>query len=135
MSERDGWTVILLAELELLARYILKIAPTDPEPEEVAVAKRVLARRMPKSKPREESTMPHYKDGTVAQVGDVVRGKGYNIPHEVIGKVLSVSAAETCNLSIACVGQATRVYRDSGGYPLVQAEVEYGETAAFEKIA
>ena len=46
-SESDAWIVILLAELELLARYILRMAPTDPEPEEVTVAKRVLARRHP----------------------------------------------------------------------------------------
>lgn len=51
MSHLEGWTAILLAELELLARYVLKIAPTDerPEPEEVTVAKRVLARRIPSS--------------------------------------------------------------------------------------
>ena len=47
MADRDtdAWLVIVLAELELLARYVLKIAPTDPEPEEVTVAKRILARR------------------------------------------------------------------------------------------
>ena len=47
-AHADEWLVIVLAELELLARYILKIAPTEPEPEEVTVAKRVLTRRIPK---------------------------------------------------------------------------------------
>jgi hypothetical protein len=49
----------------------------------------------------------HYKDGTPAQLGDVVKGKGYNIkgadgqPAEIVGQVAHLSAgATTCNLKI-----------------------------------
>lgn len=45
--------------------------------------------------------MPHYKDGTEALPGDIARGKGYNIPHEVTGVVLQVFPAESCNLRIS----------------------------------
>jgi len=45
--------------------------------------------------------MPHYKDGTEAKPGDIARGKGYNIPHEITGVVLQVFPSESCNLRIA----------------------------------
>jgi hypothetical protein len=34
--------------------------------------------------------MPHYKDGTPAQIGDVIKGKGYNVPHEIIGVLTEI---------------------------------------------
>lgn len=46
--------------------------------------------------------MPHYKDGTEAKVGDHVRGKPYNTPHEVAAVVVSISpGAESCNMIVA----------------------------------
>ena len=46
--------------------------------------------------------MPHYKDGTQAQVGDHVRGKPYNTAHEVAAVVVSITAeAESCNMVVA----------------------------------
>lgn len=45
--------------------------------------------------------MPHYKDGTVALPGDIAKGKGYNIPHEITGVVLQVFPSDSCNLRIA----------------------------------
>ena len=54
--------VVLLAELELLARYVLKIAPTTgPEDNEVLLAKRILARRFDRPKKREE--LPPFNAG------------------------------------------------------------------------
>ncbi|HEV8642154.1 MAG TPA: hypothetical protein VGV13_13725 [Methylomirabilota bacterium] len=80
--------------------------------------------------------MPHYRDGTEANVGDVVRGRGYNIGHEIIGKVLSITpGAETCNLSIACIAAPSVIYRADVGHGVqVVPTIEYGEAAAFEKV-
>lgn len=45
--------------------------------------------------------MPHYKDGTKAEVGDHVVGKPYNTDHEVAGTVVSISpGADSCNLMV-----------------------------------
>ncbi len=51
--------------------------------------------------------MPHYKDGTPAHVGDVVRGIGYNLkdgdrPREFVGTVVGVvPTSATCNIQVA----------------------------------
>ena len=56
--------------------------------------------------------MPHYKSGTAAAVGDIVKGRGYNVPHEIIGKVLEISEkSDTCNLTVACVSKESMVLR------------------------
>ena len=104
--------------------------------------------------------MPHYKDGTEAKVGDVVKGRGYNIPHEITGKVVQVRAGPSaqggCTLSVAHVGIGSRLYCPIGEAPHLQpvqappgsspgsflatptykadVDVEYGDTVAFEKI-
>lgn len=54
--------------------------------------------------------MPHYSDGTEAKIGDIVRGTGYNVKHEIIGKVVNVRPGESCTLSIAHVGAKTSVH-------------------------
>ena len=33
----------------------------------------------------------HYKDGTEAELWDVVRGKGYNLPYEIQGIVVGLT--------------------------------------------
>lgn len=33
----------------------------------------------------------HYKNGTEAELGDIARGKGYNLPYEVQGVVVGLS--------------------------------------------
>ena len=46
--------------------------------------------------------MPHYKDGTKANVGDLVAGRCYNTPGRIVGVVTSVTeGAETCNARVA----------------------------------
>ena len=75
--------------------------------------------------------MPHYKDGSPAKVGDMVRGKPYNTPHEVTGVVTLVTPGqESCNLKVAFAGTAQL----SDGTVLVRLVDDYGETAAFEKV-
>jgi hypothetical protein len=87
--------------------------------------------------------MPHYKSGTAAAIGDIVKGRGYNIPHEIIGKVTAINQdSDTCNLTIACVTKESMVLRaallDPSSllidYSEVRATLEYGQADAFEKI-
>lgn len=86
--------------------------------------------------------MPHYSDGVEAQVGDLVKGKGYNVDHEIIGKVVNVRPGESCTLTVAHVGRTARVYSELGAdatspFAPVTAEVQYefGDTKGFVKIA
>lgn len=46
----------------------------------------------------------HYANGRAAKVGDLVRGKGYNIKHEIIGILVAANPAGTaCNCTVSCV--------------------------------
>lgn len=46
----------------------------------------------------------HYSSGTPAQLGDIVLGKGYNLPHPIVGCVVGLTAgADSCNIKIATV--------------------------------
>lgn len=44
----------------------------------------------------------HYKDGTEACIGDIVKGQGYNIPYEITGPVnqLLPQNGEGCNIRV-----------------------------------
>jgi hypothetical protein len=91
--------------------------------------------------------MPHYADGTEAKLGDHVRGKPYNTPHEVTGVVVGVVPdSESCNVRVAFARplkdgepphRAVLVggYDPKGGTQPVAVDVDYGETKAFTKIA
>ena len=77
----------------------------------------------------------HYRDGTEAKVGDVVKGTGYNIKHEISGKVTHLSTGSpTCNIQIMCVGAGTDIYRNDNGAVFVQATLEYGQCDAFDLV-
>lgn len=85
--------------------------------------------------------MPHYKDGTEAKIGDLVKGKGYNVPHEIIGRVVNIRKGDSCTLSIAYVGAKTPIYFNMNSEKdlpfadfTVIADVEYGDTKCFDKI-
>lgn len=99
--------------------------------------------------------MPHYKDGTEAKVGDIVKGTGYNVkdkdgsPRVIHGKVIQVTKAESCNLAVAHLDEKSPllynhehpIERDNVtghtqiGYGVaVIPSVEYGATKDFEKI-
>lgn len=76
--------------------------------------------------------MPHYKDGTAAKVGDVIKGKPYNTPHEVVGVVVGITPdSESCNLRVAFT---TRGGGDNLDAPYPVQRIDYGETKAFEKV-
>lgn len=103
--------------------------------------------------------MPHYKDGSPAQVGDIVFGAGYNVKHPIVGQVLHVQQnSETCNLqvvhieeiSIADLNKTQVVYEAQRAGTLLfnkttengetvpvffRPGIEYGETRAFSLLA
>lgn len=100
--------------------------------------------------------MPHYKDGTEAKIGDVVRGKGYNVEAVIIGTVVGITpGSASCNIQVAHVvtKEFDGAYPDhnlfvqkcvigcgadggKAGTPKVGAGVnlEYGQCDAFEKV-
>lgn len=75
--------------------------------------------------------MPHYEDGTPAQLGDIVQGKPYNTPYEVVGPVVSITPdVEACNCQVAfAVADTTKP-----GAILIRTVTDYGETRAFKKV-
>ena len=89
----------------------------------------------------------HYANGRAAKVGDIVRGKGYNIKHEVIGLLVNANPAATaCNCTVACVtGRSQKrlhvphdpeVLKEyvNKGYVMhseIIADLEYGQLDAF----
>jgi hypothetical protein len=97
----------------------------------------------------------HYANGRAAKAGDIVRGKGYNIKHEIVGLLIYAHPGSTaCNCQVATVtknspvlhyaypqpepdvngglvfGQAD-TYRSQYG---VMATIEYGQLDAFVAI-
>lgn len=95
--------------------------------------------------------MPHYKDGTCAVVGDVVKGSGYNIndrdgnPKTIVGTVVGLTLAESCNIRVAFLAVkevpllAMPVtygmhYGEGGRKYELSPVVEYGEAKAFELV-
>lgn len=91
----------------------------------------------------------HYANGRAAKVGDLVRGKGYNVKYEIVGILTHANPGATaCNCTIAHVGPQSvpvaKGWRDQDGklvYPRVdggdivpnhfEASVEYGQLDAF----
>src|SRR4051812_26306274 len=52
----------------------------------------------------------HYANGRAAKVGDLVRGKGYNIKHEIVGLLLSAHPEATaCNCTVATVSIGSQI--------------------------
>lgn len=105
----------------------------------------------------------HYKDGTPAQIGDVVKGKGYNVKDkdgklkEIIGTVVGLTpGSQSCNIQVAHVimvpmdngvpNPPYKLYLQTGvvgcgpeggnGKARVgaYADLEYGECAQFELV-
>lgn len=77
--------------------------------------------------------MPHYKNGITAKVGDIVKGIGYNIKHEIIGRVIALTVGNSCNVQVACITSSSKEWKTE--YETrVEATVEYGECSAFEKV-
>jgi len=77
--------------------------------------------------------MAHYRDGTKAELGDLVRGRGYNLKHDVQGVVVGLSPGQgTCDIHVATM----RPMRGTGTEPSVYPTIyeEHGTCAAFELI-
>lgn len=86
--------------------------------------------------------MPHYKDGTLAKVGDIVKGKGYNVKDEngelaeITGVVINVNEGATvCNVTLLIPGNSIGTFTASNEYgALISGKIEYGQTDHFEKV-
>lgn len=95
----------------------------------------------------------HYKNGRTAKAGDLVRGMGYNIKHEIVGLLICAQPANSaCNCQVATVTTSSQVL--FAGYPgpdatslenakftvssnapsYVLATIEYGQLDAFVAI-
>ena len=85
----------------------------------------------------------HYANGRAAKLGDLVRGKGYNVKHEIIGRlILAQPENSACNCQVAyvgvssAVGFASYIAPETGAWLpsssfQVTASVEYGQLDAF----
>lgn len=52
----------------------------------------------------------HYANGRAAKIGDLVRGKGYNLKHEFTGVLIQANPAGTaCNCQVATVASPPSV--------------------------
>jgi len=97
----------------------------------------------------------HYKNGRAAKAGDLVRGKGYNIKHEIVGVLIYANpGSSACNCQVATVStrSAVKCYAypveeptasgelvfgqkfPNASYAGVEATLEYGQLDAFEAI-
>lgn len=85
-----------------------------------------------------------YLNGREPKAGDLVRGWGYNIKHEIVGKLVAFSAkAESCNClveTITCddpfyVGAAALLARPDHGCYMVTPSHEYGQLDRFVAIS
>ncbi len=85
----------------------------------------------------------HYKNGRLAKAGDLVRGRGFNVPREVEAIVLGVTPERgTCNLRVAYLGKDLVDLGNLIGRRNVETEAlveacvrqEYGDAANFLAI-
>jgi hypothetical protein len=71
----------------------------------------------------------HDKHGNAIQVGDVVRGTGYNVEHQVVGPVHAVSDGTSCNIHLV-VPELTNPY----SRPVYSHYLEHGAASDFEIV-
>lgn len=77
--------------------------------------------------------MAHYKDGQAAHLGDTVKGRGYNLPHDVTGVVVGLTpGAGSCDIHVATVRAAKGTGTSVAVYPTIYEE--HGTCAAFELL-
>jgi hypothetical protein len=99
----------------------------------------------------------HYANGRAAKVGDLVRGKGYNVKYEIIGLLIFANPGATaCNCNVAHVGEQSAliargwINKETGDVAFqskqladgtwqtvpsgVEASIEYGQLDAFVAI-
>lgn len=87
----------------------------------------------------------HYKNGTPAKLGDLVKGVGYNVAYEIQGIVAHLNPhQEECNITIIHIKAAGKYTPDAfrvfaNPYDVdnpvhIVYGIEYGCTRDFEKI-
>lgn len=77
--------------------------------------------------------MAHYKDGTKASLGDLVRGKGYNRKYAVQGVVVGLTpGAGSCHIHVAHTRAMLPVGTERAVYPVT--DEEHGICADFELL-
>jgi len=76
----------------------------------------------------------HYRDGTEAKLGDIVRGRGYNLPYDVQGVVAGINPGQQgCSIHIIAV--QPHVPLGSVRTPFVPTLTEeHGTCEAFELV-
>lgn len=75
----------------------------------------------------------HYKDGTQAELGDIVRGKGYNLPHEVQGIVVGLTPGQgSCDIHVATLRLHQPLGTEIAKFPSIYEE--HGTCAEFELV-
>jgi hypothetical protein len=86
----------------------------------------------------------HYRSGKEAKLGDIVRGRGYNIAHDIQGVVVGLTpGANSCNIVVA-YAMPVNPERASGHvmlYPnhdvgpgAAMLGLEFGQTDAFDVV-
>lgn len=77
--------------------------------------------------------MAHYKDGTPAHLGDIARGRGYNLPYDVQGVVVGITpGAGSCDLHLAVPRLSQPAGTQVAPYPVLIEE--HGTCASFELV-
>lgn len=75
----------------------------------------------------------HYRDGTQAHLGDIARGRGYNLPHDVQGVVVGLTpGSESCSIHLAVLRTAQPVGTQVAPYPVIFEE--HGTCGEFELV-
>jgi hypothetical protein len=74
--------------------------------------------------------MPHYKDGTPAAIGDIVKGKQYDSGPEVRGVVVGISpSSDTCNMRIGKIDVYAPTRQTEAG-PVLEPSADHTVTIA-----
>ena len=87
----------------------------------------------------------HYANGREAKVGDLVKGKGYNYKHEIIGLLIEANPGQTaCNCKVATITKNSQVLCNVAlnaktiegtlAFYGVIGTIEYGQLDAFVAI-
>ncbi len=78
----------------------------------------------------------HYRDGTPAQVHDIVKGKPYNTPHEVVGVVGSLNTKSengSCGLYVL-FADVHQPWTKDASVPAVILRGDYGTVGEFDLV-
>lgn len=77
----------------------------------------------------------HYKDGTEAHLGDIARGRGYNLKHDVQGVVVGLTpGVGSCDIHVATLIPGRPLGSSTlAGYPVMYEE--HGTCAEFELVS